>query len=352
LLSFVEPLYALAITPFSLARLVGVCVIHTHAVLLSVAPLAFVAAAVGPREDAVAFLFVVMVIALVGTSIHPREETLSLHLVISPLAIVHAAVLPLIDALALNVIVFEDAFVCGAVRPCKSALSVFLAVLVHASVACIIRPRFVTIAFLLVLDPLAFVSSAVQVGINTHAMCFVLLPVAVVNVTIRMNESALSMSLIIEPVALVGASVRPHLFALALLNFCSFFPLAGVVRSIPNYDHVTLFEFAKGIIKFVLIINESLKLFLGVLDLRVRVIASGRRIHSIPYTLFSVQSDSELSTADETAGPRLQPNHLLKLYTSNFGPCVVLAVRGVAISTARRRSVVKIATVSHFLLFF
>ena len=96
---------------------------NTGAVLNAVAPAAFIAVPVGPRELALPVLEVVLELADVHAPVLPRVGALALLDVFLELALVDA-LLGLIHALALDVVVREPPLVRAAVGPVVFALPV------------------------------------------------------------------------------------------------------------------------------------------------------------------------------------------------------------------------------------
>ena len=107
----VDPLSALSIVPQTPLRPAVRRRVDALAVLFAVKPLTLVLASIRPKnvrsvsarrghlpmEDSKAFFFIVHVVAFVFAAVGPREHALTLHLVDRPLASVFSAITPVVD---------------------------------------------------------------------------------------------------------------------------------------------------------------------------------------------------------------------------------------------------------------
>ena len=92
------------LTLFLITLLVNV---GSGTILLAIQPLSLVDPAVGPLEDAEAFLLVFNIIALVGAAVRPGVDALTMHHVALPAATVFTTIGPLVRAAPFTVVLLE-----------------------------------------------------------------------------------------------------------------------------------------------------------------------------------------------------------------------------------------------------
>merc|ERR550514_704586 len=129
-----------------------------HAVHLPIPPLAVVAPAVAPGQNALARLLVGDVLALVLAAVGPREGPVAVHATILPLALIAAAIRPGVRPRAVHAVFVELAGVGRPISPGKCPHARLEAGHVLPIVLSTIWPRHRAIPVLLVVLPLPVVN--------------------------------------------------------------------------------------------------------------------------------------------------------------------------------------------------
>ena len=123
----VDPLDPVATSPDPVTSHAILGNVDTVAVLLTLCPLASVAATIGPPELSKAMLLVHEVVAYVLAAVLPGEGAAAVHFVVQPLAFELAIVAPDVDTPAVYVVFVELTDVVRVVHPQKHALTLLLA---------------------------------------------------------------------------------------------------------------------------------------------------------------------------------------------------------------------------------
>ena len=119
--------------------------------LFTLEPLAVVAAAVRPLENAVAVFLVILVLADVLPSIIPRKHPMTIHPVINPDSVKNTTISPNVLATAVNVVVYKVAFERALVCPDELAFALLFTIHVFTTVLGTVGPFFHALTVLLVI---------------------------------------------------------------------------------------------------------------------------------------------------------------------------------------------------------
>lgn len=175
-------------------------------------PLAFVLAAVFPREYTETMPLIIQVVTLVYASVRPCVLSLSMHVVREPVSLEFTAVQPFVGAFATHLVVHPVARVEGPVRPEVCPETVFFALLEVAIIPRTISPAFDSLAVIKVVlpspDELLLASIRHKLA---EPVGLVVLPVTFIDVPIRAPELAFAVGLVVEPLAFILGLVVPYL---------------------------------------------------------------------------------------------------------------------------------------------
>ena len=158
-------------------------------------------------------------------------------------------------------------------------------------VASAIGPGLKTVTMLLILLPLTSVLCTIEVTVDALTMGFIVLPVSIINITICMNETTLSIGLVVCPISFVQRTIRPDLNSLALTNCRVIEPLALVLRSVFEQNHLATLSASKSSFKFIVVVVEVSKLLTHLLHVDVVVVvltevsSAPRRVHLVAQLL-------------------------------------------------------------------
>mmetsp|Transcript_77090 Transcript_77090/g.213054 ORF Transcript_77090/g.213054 Transcript_77090/m.213054 type:complete len:244 (-) Transcript_77090:87-818(-) len=146
-----------AVLPLARAHVACRGVVGGETVLFASQPLALIAAAIRPSEEAKAVLEVLLVLALVGAAIWEREDPRPIHLLSRPLPNVGAAITPLVVSKAMNDVTLKLALVSGAVGPGETTAAGLRPIAELPMVMDAVGPDLLALAMLPVVLPLAFI---------------------------------------------------------------------------------------------------------------------------------------------------------------------------------------------------
>mmetsp|Transcript_38123 Transcript_38123/g.75604 ORF Transcript_38123/g.75604 Transcript_38123/m.75604 type:complete len:271 (+) Transcript_38123:316-1128(+) len=198
--------------------------------LPTVLPLAVVAAAIGPRKDAISSLLVINVVSLIAPAIRPHTSSGSVHAVHMPLTLKPPAIAPGIYTVTINAIIVKFASIGGIIGPTEAACATLDPVLVLPDIVSSIGPVLRALPVLPVIYPLAFESSTIGLRVHALAMCSVPAPTSLKNISICLLETAKALGLVANELALVPGAIRPSLNAIAISILSE--PLASVLHSV------------------------------------------------------------------------------------------------------------------------
>ena len=162
---------------------------------------------------------------------------------------------------ALNVVVNEVASISALIGPSESTMTMLASLDVLALIRGTIGPSLEALPMLLVLFPVATVLGSVQVAVRAESVSLVILPVAVIDIAIGMDQSALAVGFIVGPVALVHGAIWPDLDTFSLSDVRADEPLALVVGTIFEDDHLLALSIAELLLKRDVIVLEITELF-------------------------------------------------------------------------------------------
>ena len=158
--------------------------------LFSCLPFAFVAAAVGPVKDSIAFLNVFHIITLISHPVGPGVGAPTMHLVVLPLTLKPSSIGPIIDAIAFQLVVHQLTLINRTIVQVKFAFPMFLPKLIFTLVAGSSRGVLLTFTMLLIVHPVAVVERAVGLLETTLAISHIVFHLTLIDLPFRMDPSA------------------------------------------------------------------------------------------------------------------------------------------------------------------